>query len=201
MTAMTCSEFETVLAGLLAAPGGGGAAVTDALRAHIATCASCSGSNALLDMAVRPAGERDPIDDPGALYWESFGVRLAARLRQESARKRRRIALAAAVAAAAITAVTVVVLQGTAPGPAPGVSPTADPYVQETPVAPADDPVASDLDDDGDLEFIGAGPLDAYAEDDAGALFPNVEGLAPADEKRLLEWLSEEESKAKRGAA
>ena len=198
---MTCSEFETALAGLLAAPGAGGAAVMDALRAHIATCTACSGSNALLDLAVRPVGERDPIDDPGALYWESFGIRLAARLRQERSRKRRRIAVAAAVAAAAVTAVCVVVLRDTAPGPAAGVSTNPAPYVQETPIASADDPGTSDLEDDGDLEFIGSGPLDAYAEDDAGALFPNVEGLAPADEKRLLEWLSEEESKAKRGAA
>ena len=199
---MTCSEFETALAGLLASPDvSGGAAVLDALRAHAATCAGCSGSAALLDMAVRPAGERDPIDDPGELYWESFDARLAARLRQERSRKRRKIVMAAVAAAAAVTAVTVVVLHGTAPGPVPVATPVRDPYVQETPLASADDSAAADVEDDGDLGFIGAGPLDAYAEDDAGALFPDVEGLAPADEKRLLEWLSEEESKAKRGAA
>ena len=197
---MTCSEFETALAGLLAAPGAaGGVEVLDALRAHAAACAACSGSTALLDMAARPAGERDPIDDPGDLYWESFGVRLAARLRQERSRKRLRMVMAAAAVAA--VAVTVVVLRETAPGPVPAAAPTRDPYVQETPLASADDLGAPDLEDDGDPGFIGAGPLDAYTEDDAGALFPNVDGLAPADEKRLLEWLTDEESKAKRGAA
>jgi hypothetical protein len=202
MTAMTCSEFENALAELLASPGAaGGAAVVDALRVHAAACVACSGSSTLLDLAVRPAGERDPIDDPGGDYWEAFSVRLAARLRQERSRTRRRIVMAAAAAAAAVTAVTVVFLRGPSPGPTPVATPIRVPYVQETPLASAEGPDAPDVEDDGDLEFVGAGPLDAYAEDDAGVLFPSVEGLAPADQKRLLEWLTEEESKAKRGAA
>lgn len=205
---MTCSEFEDALAGLLASPGAPvDAAAVARLRAHAAACDACSGSRELLELGLMPAGRRDPIEDPGARYWAAFEARLAVRLKQERGRGRRRIALASvgAAAAAAAVAAAVIVLRGPTPDPGPSPAPSAAtvqvPYLQETPVAAVGGADSSDVDDDAELEFAGTEPLDAFAEDDAGVLFPAVEGLAPAEEKRLLEWLADEETKAKRGAA
>jgi hypothetical protein len=200
---MNCAEFDAVLSGLLAASDGSPDPRLASLRAHASVCAACSPASDLIELAARPAGERDPVDDPGAPYWDDFGARLDARLDREHSASHRRLAIGGGLAAAVIVAAGLLVgfsRRHTIPGPT-AATPPASTFRSETPgdLPPVDAVPA--IDDDLMEGFAGAEPLDAFSEDDAGGLFPAADQLAPADAERLLEWLRREESRVRKGAA
>jgi hypothetical protein len=207
---MNCSEFETGLADLLAAPGGGDDSRLRSLRAHAASCPECAGASDLVDLAARPAGERDPVDDPGEAYWGAFGARLSMRLAGEESRRRRFVALGAGLAAAALVAVGLLVGvirreaavgQAAPVAAAPAVPAPPETFRSETPVEPNPVDLEPAIDDDLAGGFAGAEPLDPFSEEGEGDLFPAVDQLAPADAERFLEWLTQEESRVRKGAA
>jgi hypothetical protein len=197
MTGIDCRGFATLLADLLenppSAPSDPRAA---ALREHALRCPECAGSAALIALAAAPREQRDPIEDPGPAYWDDFGRRLDERLRPERPRGRLVALAAAAVAAGAILWVALSRHAGVPVAirpPAPETFPSATALPPET----LDDAGATD--DDASAAFGGAEPLDAYTDDDAAGLFPALDELSPAEARRLLLWLEEEEGRVKRG--
>ena len=197
MSVIDCDRFATVLADLLADPPSGPSDPRVALlREHAARCPSCAGAPDLIALALTPAPRRDPIDDPGAAYWDDFGRRLDARL-TPSRGWGRRLALAAAAAIAGAIVWVAVSRHAEAPIAAGPPRPSGIPSATSLPAEGLDD--AATADDDASAAF-GPEPLDAYADDDAGGLFPAVDQLSPAESDRLLRWLEEEEARVKRGA-
>jgi len=188
MSAIDCDRFAAVLADVLADPPSGPADPrAGALREHAARCAACADAADLVALALTPAERRDPIDDPGATYWDDFTRRLDGRL--GAFRGRPRCLALAAAAAVAGTIVWVAIPRH------PVV--TGSPSATSLPAAGLDD--AGSPDDDAAVGFGGAEPLDSYADDDAAALFPALDQLSPAESERLRLWLEEEEARVKRG--
>jgi hypothetical protein len=192
--AMTCAEFETALAELLASPSHPGEPAVSRLRAHASSCHACAGAGELVTLAATPAGHRDPIADPGPAYWKDFETRLAEKIARERRSSRRRFGVgAAAVIAAGL--VSVVLLRRDPPVHTPEV-----PFPQETPAVADAGTGTMVLDEDPSLDFAGAEPIDTFDDDDS-QLFPAAEALSADDAKRLLDWLAQEETKTKRGSA
>jgi hypothetical protein len=217
MTSIDCAAFEGGLADLLADPGGAPDDRLAALRRHAEGCEACRGASDLVDLAARPAADRDIVPDPGSAYWADFDRRLAVRLRVTGPRTVRLrpatwAGLAIAVAAAAAIVVLLLVpregsavpiaasgrppaAEAAAPVPPPeGIrSATPDPEPTVDASAPAgDDP------DDG-LAWTGAD--DPFAEAPAGALFPGVDGLSEEQRDRFAAWLRQEERRVRGEAA
>ncbi|HEX4826453.1 MAG TPA: hypothetical protein VFV19_19295 [Candidatus Polarisedimenticolaceae bacterium] len=195
MSRIDCERFSTLLAELLAeAPSGPSDPRAEAIREHARACPACAESADLVALAVTPAGRRDPIDDPGPAYWDDFGRRLHGRL---GARFRiGRVAVLAAAAAAVAGAIVWVGMarHDQAPVAAAGGYPSAT----SAPAVALDDAAAPD--EDASVDFGAPEPLDAYADDDAGGLFPAVDQLSKAEQERLVRRLKEEEARVKRSA-
>ena len=187
MSTVDCDRFAAVLADLLAEPPSGPSDPrAEALREHVARCPACAQDADLVALALAPAERRDPIDDPGAAYWDGFGRRLDGRL---GARRKLGRLVALASAAAVVGAVVWVAI--------PRHTEVGSPPATAIPAAGLDDTASSD--DDASVAFEGAEPLDAFDDDDAAALFPAVDQLSPAESERLRLWLEEEEARVKRG--
>ena len=193
MRELDCAALDAELVEALAAPEGADPSRMERWRAHAKDCPRCAASVALLDLAGRPASQRDPIADPGPAYWSRFEERLAARLAtMPAARGTRVVRMAGAVAAViAMAALLVLALRPKPPGSAVAVK-DVPPATATAADAADDDPQAAD---DWEAAFAEEGPIGAFADDDGTGLYPAVDDLSPADERMFLEWLSQEEAR------
>jgi hypothetical protein len=226
MTIVGCAEFESALADLLADPEGAAADRRERLRRHAASCDQCRGALELVDLAAAPAESRDPIPDPGPVYWRGFEERLSARITEatrRSSRRRRGFWGAGAIAVAAGSALFLLVARrvpsgadvaaarqpqvaapaaprearAEAPVPRAGARPGVR---SETPPPPPPvDTGAVEEDDLADASVLGA-PPDPFADADEAALFPSVDDLSDDEKERFADWLAREEERVRRGA-
>jgi hypothetical protein len=227
MTIVGCAEFESALADLLADPEGAAADRRELLRLHATSCVRCGGALGLVDLAATPSESRDPIPDPGPVYWRGFEEKLAARIAEATRRSSRRRRIFWGAGAIAIAASSTLVLlaprrppsgtetaaarppQVAAPAPAaPSDAATAAPARESrarasvrsaTPPPPSADAEAVGEDDLSDAFDLGARP-DPFADADEAALFPSVDELSDDERERFADWLAREEERVRRGA-
>ena len=206
---MNCPEFENELATLLSGETGDAtrANVLSRLREHAATCAGCAGMSDLVEWASLPVSERDPFDEPGPEYWETFDARLRERIaadesRSPADRRRRWVGLAAA----ALVAVALIVpwwLRHPESPHTPPDTPITTPVELDALFETADPDAARQ-----EVERIVGGIADAFsAPIEAGSILGGGEGLIPPDggmdgqdRRRLLEWLEAETERLEGGS-
>lgn len=191
---MKCSEFEGGLADLLAGPGDPETARL--LLDHARSCRACAGAAALVEIGALPAGDRDPVPDPGDEYWMRFDEGLA-----ERRRRARRGRVGWIAAAAGILAILAVVW-ALRPGPSGGAAEIAQTPPPRPPAAV--EPSAGGREGvevtDEDARLLASG---ADAEDDLAAagdgFLPSLEGADPRALERLERWLDAVEGKGSEG--
>jgi len=103
---MNCGSFENRLTELLEGRSGEASrqATIAELERHAEECPECNGAAALVELAARPAGQRDALELPPESYWKGFNPAVARRLDQVDVERPgpgwRRYAVAAAMVVA-----------------------------------------------------------------------------------------------------
>ena len=202
---MSCAEFESELARLLAGttPDDGLLSdvererMLDRLRGHARRCEACAAAMDLIDLAALPAAERDWVEDPGRAYWKEFHPRVARQIAATPAAApgwRRWAAVAAVFALVAVLFVVATTRRKptSATGPRSGEVTTelAEPL-----------PVSLDrmLEEAPDVELLeeldflaGLDDASVATDGEGGWLFPDTRDLDPEMRDDLLLWLQEQ---------